>query len=140
MKIQAINQSTAAHHDAAVEDAVEYINNHYMDYSLSAKSVSEQCGYTYSYIIAIFKAHTGTSMADYIQQVRMEHAVRVIEEHPEYPIQRICEECGYKNDRTLSYRFYKVHGISINKYMKGERMGESAAERRAKRRKRRKQA
>ena len=124
MKVQAINTQTALRHGNAVKDAVRYINEHYMENSLTAMNVAVNCGYTYSYMIAIFKREKGVGLAEHIRYIRMKNAKRIIEEHPEYPVERICEECGYRNTTSLSNHFMEVHRMNVRKYISSVRAGQ----------------
>lgn len=58
------------------------------------------------------------NVSEYLGRLRVEYAVRVMKEHPDFSIDGVLEESGF-NSRTTFYRtFYKVFGMTPAQYLK----------------------
>lgn len=58
------------------------------------------------------------NVSEYLGRLRVEYAVRIMKEHPDYTIDGVLEESGF-NSRTTFYRtFYKVFGMTPAQYLK----------------------
>lgn len=88
--------------------AVVYINNNYAE-DISAESVSEHFGLSYSYFSRSFKRVIGSSFRAYLNNVRINHAEQLIM-NTSKSITEISELCGFEN---LSYF------ISVYRSLKG---------------------
>jgi transcriptional regulator GlxA family with amidase domain len=62
-----------------------------------------------------FLRETGTTPAKYIDLIRLEHAIRLLEDTKQ-PIAAIAVECGYSSTEHLRRPFQKHMGISPNAY------------------------
>ena len=56
------------------------------------------------------------SSTAYINNLRLEHAVELIREHPEYIISHIAEECGLPNASTFHRLFRERYDMTPNEY------------------------
>ena len=72
-------------------------------FSLSARQVLNNLQYDHSYICKLFKAHTGITMSEYINNNRLEHAYTLIKSSS-MSLQEIAYSVGYQN---YSY-FYRA--------------------------------
>ena len=88
--------------------AVVYINGNYSE-NISAESLSEYLGLSYSYFSRSFKKIIGTSFRAYLNNVRINHAEQLIINTAK-PVSEISELCGFEN---LSYF------ISVYRSLKG---------------------
>lgn len=61
---------------------------------------------------ATFKKHTGVSFAEYINGKRMEHAVKLLTEHPEYTVEAIAGMCGIKSKQHFHRQFAAYTGLT----------------------------
>lgn len=59
----------------------------------------------------VFKAQTGSTPGQYIQQVRMQTAKQLLR-HSDTPITNIAEQCGYQDSTAFSRRFRQFYGVS----------------------------
>jgi AraC-like DNA-binding protein/mannose-6-phosphate isomerase-like protein (cupin superfamily) len=89
--------------------AVVYINEKYAD-EISAESVSEYLGLSYSYFSRSFKKIIGSSFRAYLNNVRINHAEQLIM-NTSKSVSEISELCGFEN---ISYF------ISVYRTLKGE--------------------
>ena len=97
----------------AVWNAVKYIESSYNNADLSADSVCEHLHLSPSYLRALFKRETGSTIIGYITKVRMERA-KVLLKGGKLANSQIADEVGYANPHYFSYCFKRYFGISPN--------------------------
>lgn len=95
----------------AVWDAVNYIESTYADPNLSADSVCEHLHLSPSYLRALFKRQTGSTIIGYITKARMERARTLLEEG-KLKNGQIAEKVGYADPHYFSYCFRRYFGVS----------------------------
>ncbi|MFU0832344.1 MAG: hypothetical protein ACFWUC_05310 [Oscillospiraceae bacterium] len=98
---------------AAVWDAVNYIESTYADPNLSADAVCSHLHLSPSYLRALFKRHTGSTIIGYITKARMERA-RTLLEGGKLKNSQIAERVGYTDPHYFSYCFKRYFGVSVN--------------------------
>ena len=59
----------------------------------------------------VFKAQTGSTPGQYLQQVRMQAAKQLLR-HSDTPITDIAEQCGYQDSTAFSRRFRQHFGVT----------------------------
>ena len=101
-----------------VEQAKDFIQQHYGDSELSVESL---CGYLHlspAYFSTLFKRETGMSFTAYVTVVRMEAAAEALRgtEDKTYLIAR---RCGYEDPNYFSYVFKKHFGVTPTKFRAG---------------------
>lgn len=64
-----------------------------------------------------FRKNTGKSVGNYIQELRIKKACKLIEE-TNYPLKYIAPACGFSNEYYFSSVFTKITGITPAKYRK----------------------
>ena len=60
--------------------------------------------------------YTGTNVSGYINVKRMEYAVSLIKEHPEYTLGAIAEACGIKSPATFIRNFKATYDMTPSEY------------------------
>ncbi|WP_245583053.1 AraC family transcriptional regulator [Paenibacillus daejeonensis] len=92
-----------------------YINEQYANPMLSLAYIAEQFQITPQYLSSFFKKNSGVTLSDYLAQVRLRHAKRLLEEQ-DHTIGKIAEEVGYSSDIGFIRMFKKYEGITPGKY------------------------
>lgn len=95
---------------------LEYIKEHYRE-NIGAGEIADALGISYSYTRKIFKDHAGISPSDYIHQLRIQDAKKILTKSSKSVIQ-IAEEVGYNNDQSFLRAFKKLVGMSPAVYRK----------------------
>lgn len=67
---------------------------------------------------AILHKYAGTNAPGYINTKRMEYAVSLIKEHPEYTLESIAEACGIKSSATFIRNFKAAYDMTPSDYRK----------------------
>lgn len=85
---------------------------------LNRDSLAEKCGISRGRLIQLIQNHTGLTPNDYINKLRVEYSVKLIQQHPEWTIDAIAEASGYIRRATYYSHFNKVFGITPAQYRK----------------------
>ena len=96
--------------------AIEYIQRHYGEGSLGLDTVAESFGYTASYLSRIFKKETGVNVVDYINEIRILTAQKMLSEG-ERKVYEVAEEVGYNNYNHFSKTFKRITGVTPSQYL-----------------------
>lgn len=99
-------------HNNALKDAIiSYINSNYQDSNIFAKSVADKFDISEKYLFNFIREQTGKSFREYLEDVRLEHALQLLKE-TSYPINQIALDVGFISQNSFSRVFKKVYGIS----------------------------
>ena len=60
----------------------------------------------------LFKKYTGRSFSKYINKLRLEYAAHLMEEHPEYSIEAVAQNCGISSSTTFYRLFFEEYGMT----------------------------
>lgn len=108
---------------AGIMRAVDYINQH-ISVELKLTEVAEEAHISRSYFSECFKNITGRTFNDYIRDVRVDLAERLLEQTNE-PIYKVAEKCGYPDEKYFSKIFRKKTGKLPSEYRKAKTGGKS---------------
>jgi two-component system response regulator YesN len=104
---------------SVIHSAEKYIQANYKDMELSLTMVAEQMGLTSCYFSRLFKQETGSSYIDYVINLRIEHAKRLLRTTTNR-IFNIGEMVGYPNSQYFCTLFKKACGVSPAEYREGK--------------------
>lgn len=93
---------------------VSYIDFHYTE-ELSLAYFAKMFNLSRSYLSDLFRKETGSTLTDFIHQVRMRHAIALLNSSA-MPITAIATSCGYNDVNYFIRRFKKVYGLSPRQY------------------------
>ncbi len=100
-----------------VGKAKSYIQENFRDPDLNIDMVCSELGVSSAYFSTIFKKETGKTFVNYLTEIRMIEAERLlIEENEKQYI--IAEKVGYSDPGYFSFVFKKYFGVSPMKYKK----------------------
>lgn len=102
--------------EAAVQEAAQYIYHHYMD-PLTLTEVAERVHMTPAYFSRKFKRVTGFGYKEYLNDVRLKEAARMLLE-TECSVTEIALACGFSDGNYFGDLFKKEKGISPRTYRK----------------------
>ncbi len=100
-----------------VEQALDYIHKHYME-DWAIEDVANTLNISEVYLRKIFKSETGSTIVNYLTELRMEKAIRLLKTE-EYKIFEIAEKVGYNTSQYFSRAFRKYTGKSPGDYYRG---------------------
>lgn len=100
------------------EAAKQFIDEHYQDADLSVDRLCDFLHVSQSYFSTVFRQETGSSYVQYLTEVRMTHAVRLLQETDDKTY-IIARKVGYEDPNYFSHVFKKRFGTSPVKYRSG---------------------
>ena len=65
---------------------------------------------------SVIQRYAGTSVPGYVNNKRMEYAVVLMKEHPEYTLGAISEACGIKSPATFIRNFKSAYGMTPSEF------------------------
>ncbi|MDQ0897625.1 response regulator [Paenibacillus sp. V4I7] len=98
-----------------VRDILAYLTDEFRNPEVSLGSVSQKFHLNSSYLSRIFKQEIGQGFTDYLLKLRIDEAVKLMNE-ADWKAYQIAEKVGIKDPYYFSHRFKKVTGVSIQEY------------------------
>lgn len=98
-----------------VEQIKDYIWEHFANPNLSAAMISEAFGMNGAYLSRFFKKQAGCGVLDYIHEVRIQQAKKLMAQTNE-SIKSISEQVGYYNSLTFIRAFKRQEGCTPGQY------------------------
>ncbi len=95
--------------------AIEYIDNHYMDSSTSLSSVAAYLNVSDSHLSRIFKSSTGKRFMEYLIYRRIEKAKELLLSN-KYRVNDIAQLVGYDNQTSFLKIFKKYTGLTPSEF------------------------
>ena len=104
--------------DSLCSRVKSYIDTNFTDPNLNAAAIGEKFNKGGFYVSKIFKDGTGQKLGDYIIDVRISNAKRLLLEDRDMKINDIAASCGYELARTFLKQFKEKEGITPTQYRK----------------------
>lgn len=111
---QKIKLEKEANASNVIYEAKKYIDKHF-NKDISLKEISQEVSISPQYFSRIFKEELGVTFIDYLTQVRIKHAKKMLKEKNK-SIKEICFEIGYNDPNYFSRLFKKIEGVSPTEY------------------------
>jgi len=116
---QALNSMHGKKTRRVIKDIKEYLDNNFSNTELTLSEVAKKFFTNSSFLSRIFKEETGLNFGEYLFNIRMEKAVKLINSSDKMAYQ-IAEEVGIDDPHYFSACFKKYTGVSINSYKKSK--------------------
>lgn len=99
-----------------IKAALTYIQENYRE-KIYIRDLAELLNMNEQYFCRFFKKTIGRSPMDYVNEYRIKHAVRLLEE-TDLPVTEICLECGFNNFGNFIREFRKTKNTTPLQYRK----------------------
>lgn len=110
--ISLTNMFQLAEEDTSLVSTIEkYIKSNYRDPSLCLNKISDEFHISESYFSHMFKEKTGTNFSTYLENVRMQEAMRLLKESDKN-LSELYLLVGYNNVTTFRRAFKKTFGVT----------------------------
>lgn len=96
-------------------DILEYLKENYKSPELSLEAIADQYNMSLSSMSRYIKAETGLGYSEYLVNLRMAEACRLLRES-DRSIQSIICEIGYIDNSSFSRKFKKLYNLSPSEY------------------------
>lgn len=91
----------------------------YRKKGLKIADVATELGTNTTYISACLSGQMGTSFRVFVTRYRIEHAKRLMREHPEMRLSQVGDESGFSNEKTFLRTFKTSTGVTPTEWKKG---------------------
>lgn len=98
----------------AIEDAIAYVRQN-LTRPLSLKELADRASFSTVYFHKLFKASTGKTLHDYIEEQRIQKAIDMLLSS-EATLADIAYECGFSSQSYFSYAFKRKMGMTPRVY------------------------
>ena len=102
-----------------VDSAVEYLDQHYTEESVSLNTVARAINVSTNYLSAMFSQKMGMSFVEYLTQKRMTRAKQLLRQSGKRSGE-VAAEVGYRDPRYFSFVFKKTQGCTPREYRAGD--------------------
>lgn len=99
---------------ANIKKVCQFIEQHYNE-KISLDHIANNVGYSKYHIGRLFKQHMGTTIVDYLIQIKIKKAKEFLKQES-YSIKQISHMVGYSDSNYFTSQFKKIEGVSPVKY------------------------
>ena len=118
MAMEIRDRESGKHYRNLLAQALNYIDKHYSENSISMNGVAKEVNLSPSYFSAVFSQEVGQTFVEYLTQKRMEAARRLLQQ-TDQKSSEIANAVGYKDPHYFSYIFKKTQGCTPRDYRGG---------------------
>ncbi|MBR7098117.1 MAG: helix-turn-helix transcriptional regulator [Clostridia bacterium] len=104
-----------------ISNVIRYVDHNYTDPSLNLKKTADIFGYTDKYLSHLFKAQTNVNWTTYLNNLRVHHATRLIDEGLQ-DLKSLFEACGFTDPIYFSKVFKKLTGKTPHAYIREKQL------------------
>lgn len=115
-KINESNENTVNNTYPIIEKSKAFIHENYSN-KITLSSLAEHVALNPSYLSALFKKETGCNFIDYLTEIRLKNAEKLLE-NLDLKIYQVGNQVGYNNSKYFCEVFKKNYGITPNQYRK----------------------
>lgn len=101
--------------DSVYSKTRRFIYQNYKDPLLSSVIIADELGLSRDYFLSVFKKESGIKVADYIHQIRIEEACKLLGK-TNSSVEKVAKQVGYSNTKTFSRVFVKLKGVTPGAY------------------------
>lgn len=102
-----------------IRPALEYISENFRE-NITVDMLAEQAHLSRSYFMSLFRQTAGVSAIEYVTQLRIKYACRLLTETDKTAAETAFE-CGFRNISNFNRQFRKAVGCTPNEYRKMNR-------------------
>jgi len=99
-----------------IEKAISFINRHFTE-NITMAMVANECSVNYTYFSEKFKIVVGQNFNDYIKQLRIEEAKRLLQQGC-YKVYEVASRSGFGDVKYFMKTFKEATGLSPGEYQK----------------------
>ncbi len=117
------DNTTMSYHAKLIEQSIQYLKTNYA-VSTKLTDLASRSFLSPTYFCKLFKDYTGTTISEYVQNLRIEEACNLLKS-TDNKIIVIAEKVGYKDIKHFNEVFKKVTGVTPSLYKKVQRSTET---------------
>ncbi len=93
-----------------IRDIISYVNDHYKE-KISLDDIAAQTGFSREYFCRFFKQHMGVTFLQYVNEVRISHAGRLLMS-TDMSVAEVMRESGFTNQTIFNRTFKELYGMT----------------------------
>ena len=101
-----------------VVNAIKFIYGNFTSIDLKIDQIANHVGRGSAYLSVVFKKETGTTINEFITDLRMKRAKELLKQDS-YKVYEVASMVGYGSSQYFSQIFYHFTGMTPNEYKKG---------------------
>lgn len=101
--------------DMVLSKILQYIDEHFGE-NISLQTIADKVFFSTAYCSRFFKEKTGKNFSDYLLDIRMKHAVKLLRENKK--ITDISSACGYRNPSYFTRVFREYYKCTPSEYVR----------------------
>lgn len=109
-----------------VNDAIDIINRHYADETLCQNTIADKLGISPNYLGRLFKTYTNKSIGDYLNKLRVEKTLELLEES-NMSVSDVAAKAGFYSKSYFYTIFKRITGITPSEYRQNLKKEEPSA-------------
>lgn len=113
--IDSVNKKKTDYKSKQINDILEFINKESTNINMSITFAAMKFKMSEIYFSQFFKSQTNENFSNYLENVRLEQACRLISD-TNFSIYEIAERVGYSNDQVFRRAFKRVKGINPTEF------------------------
>ncbi|MBE1440657.1 response regulator [Paenibacillus sp. OAS669] len=110
-----VNDRRSRQQQQMVDQAIAFIQRHYMQEGLSLQDVADHVHLSTNYLSMIFKKEAGINFSDFLTETRMKNAIRLLRSE-ELKTYEVAQQVGYSNPQYFSVIFKKFTGKTPSEF------------------------
>ena len=114
-KVSALCGLEASHASSRMEQVKGYVDNFYASPDLNVSDLSLRFDISLSYLSRTFKQVTGQGLGDYIHEVRIRNARKLLAE-TDLPISEVAASVGYTSSNAFIRAYRNIEGVPPGAY------------------------
>ena len=114
VQLEEIGQSRPQRDEVRLQEIIRYVNQNFQE-EINLSRLAEQMYLSTSSLSRLFKKNMGCYFADFVNRVRLNHAVKELEE-TEKTVTRIAADCGFSNLAAFNKQFQNAYQMSPSAY------------------------
>lgn len=88
----------------------------FLNPKFSRETYMKLCPMNKNVVAKLLQRYAGTNLNGYINGMRLEYAVRLMSENPDWPVKAVAFESGFRSLRTFYRLFFKKFGVTPTIY------------------------
>ncbi len=110
-----IKSNAADYGNPTITQVIEYIESNYSE-DIALSKLAEISSRTPEYLCSVFKKHTGLTIVNYINNIRLLHASLTLIEDPSAPINEVAISCGFRSPSYFGKLFHSRFKMTPQQY------------------------
>ncbi len=115
LEITSVAYDRADYGNPVITQVIEYIESNYPE-DISLYDLASLVHRTPEYLCKVFRENTGSTPVNYINGVRLIHAMTLLIEEPSLPVNKIAQKCGFRSPSYFGRVFLKRFKMSPSEY------------------------